>query len=261
MSEQEPLVALRQALVEDEPLAPQSDDAAAALIRAAMNTAQPTAVRARSSRRWPARRVLAALLLVFGVSGAAFAGWYATLRTRSGSELPVPATDVTGRVPPPTIATVPEPAEVISPDGGDASDHGVSRPQHRTKAISTASPRDLLAEANALRRKGEQRRAMALYRQILAQNSDASASYVAAVTLAKLLAARNPREAVTLFTRARRQSPRGALAPEIAFGLAGAYRSLGRAADERRELDTLVTRFGDTALGRQAKRRLAESAR
>ena len=117
---------------------------------------------------------------------------------------------------------------------------------------------DLLQRANRLRGDGDYRGAERTYLRAVAANPHGLTAYAARVAAAGLRLERfeDARGALQLYKEALRAQPAGSLTPEIHEGMAHAYRALGRAADERRALQALLSDQPSGPAAERARARL-----
>jgi TolA-binding protein len=159
-----------------------------------------------------------------------------------GSLTPVTASE-RGMVPVTELATSAEPAPppvaVVSPPS----------------PIET--PAQLFSEANDLRRSGKEAQSIAAYRKLQRTFPGSAEAEVSYATLGSLLLDRaRPPEALAQFDHYVEHG--GPLLEDVLAGKASALGRLGRARDERRTWENLLSRFPSSVYAGRAKARLAE---
>jgi tetratricopeptide (TPR) repeat protein len=205
------------------------------IVERAIEPAQDRPV-AFSSRKRAAWLLVAALVL----TGSA-AAMYAALRSTAPAHPPRAIAKRSPAVvvqPAPVLPVlVPEPAQ--TPVKVEHSERPAS--QGKT-TVDTRIAEDLLQRANRQRGEGHYRDAEHTYLRVLGQNPSGAAAYAARVAAAglRLEQLSDTKGALRLYEEALRVSPAGALSPEIHEGMAHAYRTLGRADDERHSLQALL---------------------
>lgn len=118
---------------------------------------------------------------------------------------------------------------------------------------------ELFANANLLRRQGNNDEAARLYQRLVSEHSQSREAAPARLALGKLLRARDPAQALVQFRALAEQ--RGALRPEALWGIAEASRSLGQGAVESRALEDLVREYPDSPYADAARARIADAPR
>ncbi len=231
--------------------------AAAALVERAVDGALPGGpARARTTKGKRAAWLLAAAVVL---GGSAAAAMYAALRAPQPQQPPQPQ--------PPSAAApaaaMPAPASA-EPALAPAPSPAQPKPAPQSSARPSASERgarateDLLQRANRLRGEGHYRAAERVYLRAAAQGAGGATAYSARTAAASLRLEQlgDPRGALRLYQQALRQSPTGALTPEIREGMAHAYQALGRASDEQRMLQALLAAQPSGPAAERARKRL-----
>lgn len=216
--------------------------------------------------RWGLRIAGASALGLLALGTMSCLSGYPDQATLSPLEGEVVASDdAVGRgVAPPSPQPAPEPAPAPDsqpseqPEPSPAS--AVRAARQRGRAAAPASARDLLREANALRGRGQYRRAEQTYLRVVRQHSGSSSAYVARVAAAGLRLDRlgNPRGALSLYRAALRQGGGGALGPEVRRGVALSTRRLGMRDAEARALRDFIGHHGGAPFAARARQRLLE---
>ena len=262
------------------PARPLAANQAEALARAAVRRA-----RATRSRPTANLQLVAGVALSLIVAGGAFAAVTGYLMRRpldtgstSGGR---PQQGVRDRVKPSSPAS--ESATVEAADTtADTTADTSGEPPPSPPAAASAAPEepaapaptrplrghaDLLRQANRLRAAGEYGRAERLYARVArgtkiagAGETDAYAAAIAAAEL-RLEHTGNPRGALSLFRRALKMRPDGALSAAARHGIAQSLRSLGRPHAEARALRELIKAHPDHLLRKRAEARLQVLAR
>jgi TolA-binding protein len=231
------------------------------------------AVRApRRFARWPRWQAAAAVAMVL-TCGAATAAWM-TYR-QSSTQTPAPP------APPPKASTsaprrsarivplvAPPAALPASNDEAQAVAEPARKPRPQPAAPLAPPPAaqpaptavSLFAEANAVRRRGETRQAVAMYKSLRQRFPESSQAMLSAISLGDLLLADDPAGAVAAYSAYLHDSPHGSLTEEALFGRARGLRTLGRVAEERQTWQELARRFPRSAYQPMALRRLQELA-
>lgn len=231
------------------------------------------AVRApRRFARWPRWQVAAAAAMVL-TCGAATAAWMTYRPSFSQSPaLRDPPPKATRSAPRRAAHIVPfaAPPDAVPTSNNEAPTN--AEPTRRTRpqpaAILPPAPTvqpaptavSLFAEANAVRRRGETRQAVALYQSLRQRFPESSQALLSAISLGDLLLADDPAGAVAAYSAYLNDSPRGSLTEEALFGRARGLRALGRIAEERQTWHELLRRFPRSAYQPTASRRLQELA-
>ncbi|HET9930008.1 MAG TPA: tetratricopeptide repeat protein, partial [Polyangiaceae bacterium] len=214
--------------------------------------------------------VAAAVLLV----GSIAFGWRLTVSRRAAST-PAPATSMqtptsqsivraqTRKLDPPRVE------EATALDVTPLQEHAAPLTTTRKSAARPApsapvngrsnEASELFANANLLRRQGNNDEAARMYQQLISEYSQSREAAPARLALGKLLRGRDPARALVQFRVLAEQ--RGALRPEALWGMAEASRSLGQSAVESRALDDLVREFPDSPYADAARARIADGAR
>jgi tetratricopeptide (TPR) repeat protein len=202
--------------------------------------------------------LLAAALVLTGSAAAMYAVQRAAQPTEHAQQpaphdmQQVPAPAATPEVAAAPAAPVEQPAKAAAP----APVTAVAPEQHATAPrvpARASGADDLLQRANRFRGDGDYRNAEHTYLRAVAANPHGLTAYTARVAAAGLRLERfgDAAGALQLYKEALRTQPAGSLTPEIHEGMAHAYRALGRAADERRALQALLS---DQASGPAAER-------
>lgn len=197
----------------------------------------------------------AAAVLVAGVAGARYWKRHPSPSAQLGVTV-APAATVNQAAEAPT--TVPAAGTEVPTDTVDVSpiqDKSKARTPLSSDARETAA--QVFAEANDLRRTGNDSQAIATYRKVerlFPGSPEAEQSYA---TLGSLLMEHgSPQEALGQFDHYIERG--GPLLVDVLVGKAGALQRLGRAAEERRTWETLLERFPKSVHAARAKTRLAE---
>jgi tetratricopeptide (TPR) repeat protein len=200
-------------------------------------------------------RYAAAALILLGLSTSASAAvwWYM-------SRPSAPA------APAPSVHVAPAPVRVAQPPIAKSEPASAPEARPAPKAHKPASPeraRDVLAEANTLRKQAEYAAASARYAEAARLAPRSLTAHAAELARADLLLEQlgRPREALDCYRAAQRAAPGGPLAADARLGEARALGALGDAAGERRVLEALVASAPGTSAGARAVRRLAELGR
>ena len=120
-------------------------------------------------------------------------------------------------------------------------------------------PAELFSLANELRKAGKTGEAIAAYRRLQQEYPVRPEASVSHVLLARILMRHEgPAAAQEQFARYLARHPRGNLAEEALSGSAAAFRALARSEDERRVLETLLSRFPSSIYAGAARERLDE---
>ena len=120
-------------------------------------------------------------------------------------------------------------------------------------------PAELFSLANELRKAGRTGEAIAAYRRLQQEYPARPEASVSHVLLARILMRHEgPAAAQEQFARYLARHPRGNLAEEALSGSAAAFRALARSEDERRVLETLLSRFPSSIYAGAARERLDE---
>ncbi|MAQ17621.1 MAG: hypothetical protein CMN30_22845 [Sandaracinus sp.] len=229
------------------------DDAAAdALIEGALDawagpaTAAPAATAGKSAALWAAA---AAVLFVAGGAAAA-------LIVGGPDEPPAPVAETSPEEP---LAPRSFPAPVpIHPLPGEVEEEAdaVEPRAPRRRERASASPDDLLREANTLRGARRWGDAERTYLEVTSAYPGTHAAYVAQVAAGGIRLERlgNAAGAARLYRAAIRAG--GPLDPEARDGLARALRAQGDRVGERRALEALLERHPQSAYANRARQRL-----
>lgn len=198
----------------------------------------------------------AAAVLVASVAGA---GYWRRLHPSSSALLgnaivPVAPADHAAEAPTSSpVAGLGAPTEAVDPS--PLPDRSKGRTPPSADVRETAA--QLFAEANDLRRTGNDSQAISTYRKVerlFPGSPEGEQSYA---TLGSLLMEHgSPQEALGQFDHYIERG--GPLLVDVLVGKAGALQRLGRAADERRTWETLLERFPKSVHAARAKTRLAE---
>lgn len=127
-----------------------------------------------------------------------------------------------------------------------------------TSGTQRASQDELLDQAQALRARGEFRRAVELYRKIYELSPGSASGRAALVAQGELQLSSlgDPQGALKAFNTYLARG--GALAQEASFGKARALRALGRQAEERQTIERFIATYPEAPQSRVLRRRLAE---
>ena len=253
----------------DGPAAPIGDEQALALVRRAR--AQALNGRAPRARRRMPRWSLVGVGVVVASSAAAAVGTFPQLiglsppkapvveRPAAPAEPPAPtlarapreaAPAVEGVAPPPPAAETPVPARPRRPSVV------VPREVERARAPDSAPAADLLLVASRARAERRFELARETYRRVIERFPGTRQAQIARVSAGDLELERGDARAAEALYRAAAPDPE--IGAEAQFGLAVAYRALGRGADERRALALFERRHPEHPLARAARQRLAE---
>ncbi|MEM6955433.1 MAG: hypothetical protein AAF645_07075 [Myxococcota bacterium] len=230
----------------------------------------PSAMSAAILRAWeaeaapPKRRGLspgwsaaAGLLVGFFLAGSMAAALVYVMR-----ESPAPAAPAPTIAPPTNAAPTPQLSvpDVPEPEPEDeAAEASVDEASTALPARARApSTRDLLREANELRRTGAYGEAAALYRRVSERASPEAYSAAVAAGSLELEHLNRPARAARLFQRASRLRPQGRLDLTVRQGLATAYAATGQRARERQALERLVNRHPSSRAAVRARQRLLQ---
>jgi tetratricopeptide (TPR) repeat protein len=125
-------------------------------------------------------------------------------------------------------------------------------------AEKARSGRDLLVEANQLRHRKQWSRAERQYATIVKTFPGSDEAYAASIAAAELRLEHldDAEGALELYQDAWRTHRDGPLAEEALYGLAGAYRALGRWRAEQRTLGTFQRKFPQSTMHEQVDQRL-----
>jgi TolA-binding protein len=239
------------------------------------------AVRTQRWLRGAGLRAAAIVALLVLTSGAAVGAWlsHRAAQPRSDEALTqdrrsVPSSARSHVSPPrsaPTeIPVVPEPsAEASDEPTQPAETERKRRPAQRgadpgpsstiAPTMAEATPGAVFAQANALRRTGDVRKAIALYQSLRQRFPDSEEARLSALSQGDLLLGEGePANAVAAYGAYLRAVPHGALTEEALFGKARGLGQLGQSGEERRTWEELVRRFPRSAYHPAALRRLKE---
>jgi TolA-binding protein len=228
---------------------------------------------ARSSRRW--LQAAAAAMIALG-SGAATATWL-TLRRHGpdGGHQTEAARVAKGgghhAAPPSAAEATGAPQAPATEGAGESSFSARTAPRAEARGRGPLAmelpppPRDaasLFAEANAVRRSGDLRRAIDLYRALRRQFPESSQARLASLSLGDLLRGLGDAAgALAAYDSYLAHASAGALTEEALFGRARCLARLGRPAEERQTWEELVHRYPRSAYRPAAERRLQELER
>lgn len=215
-------------------------------VRSDVTVPLPLPAPPRGRRVWWPWAAATSLLLSASVGAAAILmGWH-------GDPAPAPRVVVPLPPRPEPVAPIevaepaPEPAPPLAP------------------VLAPAPPRDRLAVANRLRGQKRWRAAASAYDVIARDHAKGHAAEREAALVAGAALQRehlaNPRAAIARFERALALNPSGPLAEEARWGLAVAWRSVGRPARERRALQELLQHHPESLRAPAAQARLQELA-
>lgn len=226
----------------------------------------------RRIARWPRWQVAAAIAMLLTCGGATAAWMTYRQSPRQEAPLPAPRPEPSAKAPrrSPHIAPLVSPSD--QPPAANDRAEAPSQPQRRPRPqpVATAVPAtppppsptaaEMFAEANALRRKGDTRQAVALYQSLRHRFPGSSQALLSAISVGDLLLADDPAGAVAAYSAYLRDSPNGSLTEEALFGRARGLRTLGRVTDERQAWQELSRRFPRSPYQPTASRRLRELA-
>jgi TolA-binding protein len=229
------------------------------------------------ARRWIRAAAMAAGVVVF--TGGAAVAWVTVgrrvleMRSAENAAMLSPARGrVAHRVPaipseiPPVAPTVEAPPPAPAAIENAVPEAAKQRPEP-PRSVAAVAPsiepqptaRSLFAEANAVRRAGEIRRAIGLYQRLRRDFPGSAQAILASVSMGDLLLRLgDPAGAVTAYDSYRAHASGGALTEEALFGRARCLARLGRAAEERQTWEELVRRFPRSAYQPAAAKRLKE---
>jgi hypothetical protein len=249
----------------DGPAAPIGDEQALALVRRARAQA------ARSGRAPRARRIprgsLVAAAVVVASSAAAAVGTFPQLLGLAAPKPPAVETPAAPAAPPAPRrleaprAPAPAAAELVTPPAPPASPAPARRAPERPRVAPPRAPdsapaADLLLVASRARAERRFELARQTYRRVIERFPGTRQAQIARVSAADLELERGDARAAEALYRVAAQDPE--IGAEALFGLAEAYRALGRGADERRALALFQQRHPDNPLVRAARERLTE---
>ena len=251
----------------DGPAAPLGDEQALALVRRAR--AQALSGRAPRARRRLLRWPLVGVAVVVASSAAAAVGGLPQLLGLSPRKPPVvevPAAPA--EAPAPRRVSPPrEPVAPPAPAAPAAEAPAPERPRRPSvapralepaRAPDSAPAADLLLSASRARAERRFELARETYRRVIERYPGTRQAQIARVSAGDLELERGDARAAEALYRAAAQDPE--IGAEALFGLAEAYRALGRDADERRALALFEQRHPHNPLARAARERLAELA-
>ena len=215
------------------PALPLTADAQERMIAAALEEVYPL----KRRPRWIA--LAAAVFLLIGAPAAVAAWMYARPPEKTIAPPPPP-------LPKPVVKAEPEVVE---------EEPAPPAPEPRTKKKKEQRSEDLLAKANALRRESKWREAEAVYLEVADRFPKSGSAYVALVAAASLRLEHldDPKGALALLAKAAKR--KGPLDAEILWSRSRAYRALGRAAEERRAIETLLAEHPDAPFVDAARER------
>jgi TolA-binding protein len=249
-------------------------------------------VRTRRPSGWPSLRVAAIVALFVLTGGAAVGAWIshqatnprtdgeqsgdprtsrAPARTRGRSDL----SDVSSRSNLAAEPQAPAPREAPAPTGDEPKQPAEIERKRRpvrhvaeigptgevARTIPEPTPASLFAQANALRRTGDVRKAIDLYQVLRQRFPDSDQAHLSALSQGDLLLGEGESaKAVAAYDAYLRAVPRGALTEEALFGKARGLGLLGQRREERQTWEELARRFPRSAYHPAAARRLKELA-
>ncbi len=247
--------------------------------------ARVTAKATRARRRAGGHGLRAAAIVALTVltSGAAVGAWLAHRATEAPTTSPPPpeAHASRGAARSPSLsklATAPaSPADDETPSPGaerpkpavdtERKRQPVARGDATAPNLNPATvsaeptPGALFARANAVRRAGEVREAIALYQTLRQRFPASEEARLAAISQGDLLlGAGEPARAIEAYAAYLRAAPHGSLTEEALFGRARGLGLLGRDREEREAWEDLARRFPSSAYHPAAERRLRELA-
>jgi TolA-binding protein len=198
-------------------------------------------------------------LLFAGAAGAEYARHHGFLSIHLWASSP-PVQPAVESAPPraerpaalPTAALQNTPPEVTEP-----APEAEPLPVATVSAAPVETPAQLFSEANDFRRNGKEAQSVPLYRKLQRSYPGSAEAEVSYATLGSLLLERGrAQEALTQFDHYIDHG--GALLEDVLAGKASALSRLGRARDERRTWESLLSRFPSSVYAARAKARLAE---
>ncbi len=199
----------------------------------------------------------AVLLALAGGAFAALRYWSGVARKPPTTVSPVAAH--TPATPPSAASTTLAPAPLPGPAAlPQSTERQEPRQTPHAEATSHQAPDDLLQAANRLRAQGRFAAAAEVYALVYERHPGSIAAYTAEVARAtiELEHRDNPHLARTLFTRALRHHPSGALDIEARQGLALSLRDLGDNTAEARALRELVAAHPGSPAAERARAQL-----
>lgn len=236
-----PLSRLFAALNEPGALTHHDEDQARALIKAALDEAlEGSTPNDRTRRRAKVKgrkfvRVWLMAAFVFAAGGVlaavgrqywaaqravedagqrAAGGEHGASETRSNSDHAAPSVSPI-QDPAPSNPAVERAAPPARPDDSRTT----PTPEGNSQAPSSNTGKDLLAEANRLRRSGRLAEAVRVYSRVVERAPSSQSAYVARVAAAQLLLGSAPEQALVLFRQAHKSRPTGPLEREIQRGI------------------------------------------
>jgi TolA-binding protein len=216
--------------------------------------------RPRPSRRRSAW--IAAVLIALGASAGLAAARLGAWPFVASQRTAVPADRAEARPAArkrPVRLSVQQPVEPVEPVAAPIAEPmaGAREPDRSAAAARAPGAAELFAQANALRRAGESKRARALYRQLQQRYPRSPEVPVSHVSLGRVqLELGEARDALAQFERYLSKLPRGALAEEALFGKASALQRLGRHDEERRTWQALLAAYPGSVYAERARQRL-----
>jgi TolA-binding protein len=201
----------------------------------------------------------AAALLFAGVAGAEYARHYGLPSMHLWASSP-PVQPAVESAPPhaerPAIAPTAA-VENTPPEMTELAPRAEPSPVAIVSAAPVETPAQLFSEANDLRRNGKEAQSVPLYRKLQRSYPGSAEAEVSYATLGSLLLERGrAQEALTQFDHYIEHG--GALLEDVLAGKASALSRLGRARDERRTWEGLLSRFPSSVYAARARARLAE---
>jgi tetratricopeptide (TPR) repeat protein len=243
MEELEDRLALRAARAFDDEDAAFGEDAAAAeRVLARLEASPPVALRRRRVR--PVVLLAAAAVFVVSIAGAVVG----VLEYRKPP--PPPAASAASAAAP-AIAPPIAPAPIIESPVLPSASVSVA-PQ-----VTEPSPSELLSAAGQARRQGQNAQAARLLERLQARYPGSPEALASDITLGNIrLQSGAPSAALAAFDRSLKRSPSGARAADALWGRAQALSALGRAAEAKNALETLLARYPSSPYTSAARAKL-----
>lgn len=140
------------------------------------------------------------------------------------------------------------------------NDEGASRRGRSEPTRRELSAKEMLSGAQAARAKRDFQEAANLYGKLIDTYPGSNEATISLVSLGEIRLEKlgDPHAALMLFSRYLKDGKQGALTPEALFGKARAERALGRTAEEKETLRTILKRFPKAVQSAEAHKRLSE---